>query len=133
MSILHTLKYYTSKSLDRSIGACRLLQVHTPALCVEEALPSAINGFDTDEAIEYGQLKSGHLFLGWLKGFVGQRVIELGHKTLLLDTDIVFFSNPIADFLKTKADLIISSDCDNLYHPKHSRLASPLSLMYASL
>lgn len=89
-------------------------------------MPTTINGFDTEEAFVDGRLIGSHFFVPWLKGFFGVRISEMGYRVLLLDTDMVFFSNPLSDFLASDADLIASSDCDNLYHPKHNRYATTL-------
>ena len=97
------------------------LQVHRPHLCVEEGLPSSLNGIAIDNSYgSDGRLIEGDQVIGWLKTIIGLRINQLGHKLLLLDSDSVFFSNPL-ESLDPAAHVAVTNDCDDTYHPKHNR------------
>ena len=100
---------------------CWTAQVHNPDLCFQEALPSTLaNGEKTDEAFTNDTLKNDHAMMGWTKTFVGIEVHKLGYQMLLLDSDALYFSNPL-DAFDPKAHIAVTNDCADDYHPRHNR------------
>ena len=102
------------------------IQVHNPHLCFEEGFPASINGVNTSGAFDsHGHMNGKNALVGWMKTIVGVRVSDKGHNIMLLDSDSMFFSNPLQSFLPY-ADIISTNDCDDTYHPRHKRWASNL-------
>ena len=105
----------------------QMLQVHNPKLCFEEGIPAFVNNFDIHSTFHEGRISGAQpTFIGWVKTIVGLRIHQLGYQMMLLDSDAVFFSNPLPH-LDPAAHISASLDCDPTYHPKHNRLALSFS------
>ena len=98
--------------------------MHDPRLCFEEGFPTSINGVDTGGVFDpHGRVNGKNPLVGWMKTIVGVRVSNMGYNILLLDSDSMFFSNPLQTFLPA-ADIVTTNDCDDTYHPRHNRWAA---------